>query len=98
MTRVVNKRSHRPTPDDVYIGRGSLFGNPYKIGEHGSRNHVIGMYEDWLNKQIVNGEITVDDIMGLDGKNLVCYCHPLPCHGMVLIRKLEEFKLLNSFF
>ena len=27
--QVVNKYKHEPTDNDVYIGRGSLFGNPY---------------------------------------------------------------------
>ncbi len=27
--KVVNKYKHEPTSDDVYIGRGSLFGSPY---------------------------------------------------------------------
>ena len=43
-TRVVNKRRHSPTPADVYIGRGSKWGNPFKIGEHGDRAAVIAQY------------------------------------------------------
>ena len=27
--KIVNKYRHEPTSDDVYIGRGSLFGSPY---------------------------------------------------------------------
>jgi len=29
MITVVNKYKHVPTRDDVYIGRGSILGNPY---------------------------------------------------------------------
>lgn len=33
---VVNKGNHKPTPHDVYVGRGSIFGNPY---DHTGSNH-----------------------------------------------------------
>jgi hypothetical protein len=29
MIKVVNKYSHIPTSNDIYIGRGSILGNPY---------------------------------------------------------------------
>lgn len=29
MIKVVNKNSHTPTDKDIYIGRGSVLGNPY---------------------------------------------------------------------
>ena len=41
MTRVVNKYKHTPDPDhDVYIGRGSGFGNPY--------SHLDSKYGDTI--------------------------------------------------
>jgi hypothetical protein len=33
---------------DVYIGRGSKWGNPFKIGVHGNREEVIAKYEEYL--------------------------------------------------
>lgn len=44
MTTVVNKHTHTPTPNDVYIGRGSKWGNPFKIGPHGDREDVVRRY------------------------------------------------------
>ena len=35
-------------PTDVYIGRGSIWGNPYKIGVHGDRDRVIRLYRNYL--------------------------------------------------
>jgi Domain of unknown function (DUF4326) len=50
MITVVNKRHHRG--EGVYIGRPSLLGNPFKIGEHGTRNEVIAKYRVWLWQHI----------------------------------------------
>lgn len=67
---------------DVYIGRGnaSIWGNPFKIGEHGNRSQVIKKYMDYL--------LTREDLIGrigeLKGKVLGCWCSPLPCHGDIL--------------
>lgn len=38
VTQIVNKRKE---PYDVYIGRGSIFENPFHIGQDGSREEVI---------------------------------------------------------
>lgn len=50
MIRIENKKTYRG--DGVYIGRPSLLGNPFKIGEHGTRDEVIGRYRIWLWRQI----------------------------------------------
>ena len=39
MIRIENKKTYRG--DGVYIGRPSLLGNPFRIGEHGTRAEVI---------------------------------------------------------
>lgn len=85
MTKVVHCKYH---PYDVYIGRGSKWGNPFKIGIDGDREEVIEKYRKYIlkNKKILN------DIEELRDKTLGCYCHPLPCHGDVLIELLERKK------
>jgi len=50
MITVVNKRYYRG--GGVYIGRPSLLGNPFRIGEHGTRKEVIAKYRVWLWQQI----------------------------------------------
>jgi len=65
---------------DVYIGRGSKWGNPFKIGPDGTRLQVIEKYEKWLMTQ----QHLLDSLHELNDKTLGCYCHPLPCHGDVL--------------
>lgn len=62
-------------------------GNPFKIGIDGNRQAVINLYREWIIHQPI-----FDDIEELRGKTLGCFCHPLPCHGDVLIEFLERVK------
>jgi hypothetical protein len=88
MTTIVNKRTHTPTPNDVYIGRGSKWGNPFKIGAW-SREEVIRKYELYIRH---TKQHLLNDLHELKGKNLVCYCAPQACHGDVLKELIEELK------
>lgn len=71
---------------DIFIGRGSKWGNPFIIGRDGTREEVIEKYRIYLmsNKDLLN------DLHELRGKALGCYCKPLPCHGDVLLELLDE--------
>ena len=71
---------------DVYIGRGSKWGNPFKIGVNGSRREVIELYRDWILTQ----PHLIIALPELRGKVLGCWCKPLDCHGDVL------FEMANS--
>lgn len=65
---------------DVYIGRPSIFGNPFVIGKDGDRAEVVRKYREWV--------LTQPEILGriqeLKGKVLACWCSPEACHGDVL--------------
>ena len=65
---------------DVYIGRPSVWGNPYSIGKHGTREEVIEKYREWLSGQWH----LLDQLDNLQGKVLGCHCAPLACHGDIL--------------
>lgn len=84
-TTVVNK--YHKVPYDIYIGRGSIWGNPFVIGRDGDRNEVIIKYE----KYVRNNKFLMSKLHELKGKILCCYCSPLPCHGHVLIKLIIEF-------
>ena len=66
---------------DVYIGRGSKWGNPFKIGVDGNREEVIEKYSEYLH----NSEDLCGSLHELKHKNLVCYCSPQACHGDLLL-------------
>ncbi len=71
---------------DVYIGRPSKWGNPYKVGRDGTREQVIERYEHWLRAQ----PQLVADLHALTGKTLGCWCAPRACHGEILARLADE--------
>ncbi len=74
---------HLSQPHDVYVGRGngSPYGNPYKIGVHGTRGDVIDLFRSYLRS---NPALVERIRRELKGKRLGCFCKPLPCHGDVL--------------
>ena len=85
--RVVNIRKESC---DVYIGRGSLFGNPYKISKYRTRTMVIDWYREWFYNQLKN-PLFKADVEKLRGANtLGCYCKPLACHGDIIVEYLEN--------
>lgn len=91
-TTVANKKDGR-VPNGVYIGRGSVYGNPFVIDRDGDRAEVIGKYKQWLVGQIVADRRppTVAEIRALAGKALICYCKPLACHGDVLAYLADKY-------
>jgi len=73
---------------DVYIGRPGLWGNPFIIGEDGSREEVIDKYRQYL----LGNRALMDSLHMLKGKTLGCWCAPLPCHGDVLVEMIENLE------
>lgn len=65
---------------DVYIGRPSIWGNPFKIGRDGTRVQCLDLYKDW----ILNQPGLLANLHILRGKRLGCYCAPERCHGNIL--------------
>lgn len=80
--KVWNKRDPNCPKDAVYVGRPTKWGNPFAIGTHGNRQEVITKYTNWLDDIIFNDRLDLDE---LRGKDLVCWCAPLPCHADVLL-------------
>lgn len=81
--RVLNKHVDVIPDDSVYIGRPSKWGNPFVIGKHGSRDAVIGKFEE---KFLADPEKVEMAKRELRGKSLVCFCAPHRCHGDVLLQ------------
>lgn len=84
-TTVVNK--FHKVPFDVYIGRGSKWGNPFSHLEKSkaqfkvdTREEAISKYKDWIMEQ----PQLLADLHELKGKILCCYCKPASCHGDIL--------------
>ena len=76
-------------PFDVYVGRGSKWGNPYSHKEGtlaeqvvGSRSVAIRKYEEYL----LSNKDLMESLPDLKGKTLGCWCKPKSCHGDILLK------------
>ncbi len=79
--QVYNMRLQHPD-DVVYVGRGTPWGNPFKIGKDGTRAEVCDKFEKNILPNL--------DVSELRGKNLVCWCAPARCHADALLRKANQ--------
>lgn len=85
-TVVVNRANQH----DVYIGRPSLFGNPFPINDTQGRRAVIEKYREYFHKKIEGDPSFKKEVLQLRGKRLGCYCSPLRCHGDVIAEYLND--------
>ena len=87
--KVYNRRMSRAVlpAGTVYIGRPTPWGNPFREGEDGTRAEVIAKFEEHVR---ANPTLVAAIKRELRGKNLVCWCAPLPCHGDVLLKIANE--------
>lgn len=97
--RVFAKYNKHIDDDNVYIGRGSIFGNPFKISTGDRFNDRITnciMYADYIFGLIESGKNPelINSIKNLSGKNVVCFCASGKsiyseknkyCHGHVIL-------------
>ena len=107
MIRVVNKHWHR-NMDSVYIGRPSIFGNPYShlpktVAKYKveSRQEAIDKYKIWFDEQMLTNIAFSQEFEKLYQKwktdgvlFLVCWCKPHVCHGDYILEKLEAYDII----
>ena len=72
---------------DVYIGRPSIWGNPFVIGRDGDKATRIAKYRDWIMTQ---PELIVRAKNELHGRILGCWCKPEACHGDILAEIVDK--------
>ena len=87
MPKVFKMKDPSKPAGAVYIGRGSKYGNPFPITQTMDRNAVCDKYEQMVE---YNTHLKAQFIKELRGKDLVCYCSPLRCHGDYLLRIANE--------
>lgn len=86
--RVLNKYRDGPVEGQVYIGRGSPYGNPFRVGRDGDRGAVISKFEIYARNRLRTEPLWLRPL--LDAEALVCFCKPSACHGDVIVRLLKE--------
>lgn len=109
---IVHNRKTEPSIDGIYIGRPYVLGNPFShkeksIAEHKvkSRDDAVDEYEKWLDEKLKDVESAEYKefyrLLELYKTNkrldLICWCHPLRCHGDIIAKKLNECMLEEYF-
>jgi hypothetical protein len=59
---------------EIYCGRGTSFGNKFRIGVDGTRDEVCDKYEEYFNKRIANDPKFKAIVLKLKGKICGCWC------------------------
>lgn len=84
MSKVVH---YKKEPCDVYIGRPTIWGNPFSHKEGtlakfkvATRDEAVEKYREYL----LSSPELMARLPELKGKVLGCWCHPQKCHGDVL--------------
>lgn len=81
---VVNKYKE---PLDIYIGRGSKWGNPFVMANNSDeeRNRVCDLYETYFWTTNLASQLHK-----LKGRRLGCFCKPERCHGDFLAKLVNK--------
>lgn len=96
ITRVVNKYKE---DYDVYIGRGSEWGNPFTHIKTSStkakfvvntREESIDKFRWYLIDKITSDPSCLERLKLLKGKRLGCFCKPKSCHGDILKEVIDS--------
>lgn len=89
-TKVVHCKK---SPYDLYIGRGSKWGNDFSWYPGTKAKHIVKNREESISeyrKWILTQPALLNSLHELAGKTLGCYCSPLDCHGNVLIELVNK--------
>ena len=98
IVKVVNKKDNIVVKNNndikMYIGRGGFLGNPFSMKNNSlkERERVIKEYEKlFFSEKFSNKrKLLLSKVRGKENIYLECFCSPLPCHGDVIKRFLEE--------
>lgn len=78
------KGAETPPPGAVYVGRGTPWGNPYVVGQDGTHEEVVARFRRMvMDPSYESYRAAIRRALG--GRDLVCWCAPLPCHADVLL-------------
>lgn len=83
--------------DYIYIGRPSIFGNPYSskesnLAEHqvDSKKEAIDLYRRYILDDLELLDELINQLRKTGYRKLGCFCKPAGCHGDVLKELIEE--------
>lgn len=85
-------------PNTVYVGRPTIFGNPFKVSEDIDAARAVRLFKQWLNggrAAVGAGGLRrlalLSDLSKLRGKDLACFCKEgAPCHADILLELANQ--------
>ena len=78
---------------DVYIGRGSIWGNPYSHLDESQAKIQVKTRKEAIEKYrmyIVGNKELMAKLPELRGRILGCFCVPKSCHGHILAELADK--------
>jgi len=94
--KVININKYE-SDDYIYIGRPSLFGNPYSSKEKsiteykvGSKKEAISKYREYILENVSILDNLISELEHNGYNKIGCFCKPSGCHGDVLKELIEE--------
>lgn len=94
---VVNARVVGRRGAGVYVGRPSMWGNPFVVGRDGTRDEVVEAFERWVRTSADADAARIRrHVKALLGRDLVCWCAPARCHASVLEELAFEAALVDE--
>jgi hypothetical protein len=74
--------------DTVYVGRPTIWGNPFSLADGYTREEAVAKYEEWLRGELNDRPHMLDPLIG---KDLACWCSlSEACHADVILKILAE--------
>lgn len=83
---VLNTATLTPKNNQIYIGRGTPYGNPFPIKNYRhDRNLVVALHEQYFIKNLLTSKSFCDELGKLNKyTDVVCHCSPEKCHGDII--------------
>lgn len=90
--KVLNKHKDKIPKGSIYIGRPSVWGNPFTLEDHNyNRDKVLSLFRLELERWIEETPNFLETLRFLSkAPGLVCFCAPERCYGDILVEKMEE--------
>ena len=81
----------------VYVGRPSVFGNPFRLQDGYSREESLRLYREYLREKLAEGgklaeavDRLVETARRRGRLSLVCWCAPKPCHAEAIAEEVAR--------
>lgn len=94
MPKVWNKRDKNVPANAIYVGRPTVWGNPFshRPGTRAgvkvdTREDAVAKYKEWILRHHDLVNLAKIDLKGMD---LVCWCAPKACHADVLLEVANQ--------